>query len=54
MPFVATWMDLKITLSELSQTEKNKYIITCMQNLKMIQINIFTKQTQIHRHRKQT
>ena len=34
MPFVATWVDLEITLSELSQTEKNKYIITCMQNLK--------------------
>ena len=33
MPFVATWVDLEITLSELSQTEKNKYI-TCMQNLK--------------------
>ena len=54
MPFVATWMDLEITLSELSQTEKNKYIITHMQNLKMIQINIFTKQKQIQRHRKQT
>ena len=26
MPFVATWMDLKIIiLSELSQTEKDKY-----------------------------
>ena len=47
-------MDLEITLSELSQTEKNKYIITHMQNLKMIQINIFTKQKQIQRHRKQT
>ena len=26
MPFVATWMDLEITiLSEVNQTEKNKY-----------------------------
>ena len=26
MPFVATWMDLEIiTLSEVSQTEKDKY-----------------------------
>jgi len=24
MPFVATWMDLKITPSEVSQTEKQK------------------------------
>ena len=24
MPFVATWMDLEITLSELSQTEKKQ------------------------------
>ena len=32
MPFVATWMDLEITiLSEVSQTEKNKcYDITYM------------------------
>ena len=28
MPFVATWMDLEIiTLSEVSQTEKDKYQI---------------------------
>ena len=24
MPFVATWVDLEITLSELSQTEKKQ------------------------------
>ena len=35
MPFAATWMDLEIiTLSEVSQTEKDKYHITYMQNLK--------------------
>ena len=28
MPFVATWMDLEIII--LSQTEKDKYIITYM------------------------
>ena len=34
MPFAATWMDLEITtLSEVSQTEKDKYI-TYMWNLK--------------------
>ena len=36
MPFAAIWMDLEITiLSEVSQTEKNKYHdITYMWNLK--------------------
>ena len=29
MPFAATWMDLEIiTLSEVSQTEKDKYMIS--------------------------
>jgi len=29
MPFVATWMDLEITiLSEVNHTEKNKYNMT--------------------------
>ena len=57
MPFVATWMDLEIIiLSEGSQTEKKQilYDITYMWNLKkMIQMNLFTKQKQTHRHRKQ-
>ena len=45
-----------IILSEVSQTEKNKsYDITYMWNLKkMIQMNLFTKQKQNHRCRKQT
>ena len=25
MPFAATWMDLEIVMSEISQTEKDKY-----------------------------
>ena len=34
MPFAATWMDLEIIiLSEVSQTEKDKYHITYMWNL---------------------
>ena len=33
MPFVATWMEI-IILSEISQTEKDKYHITYMWNLK--------------------
>ena len=46
IPFAATWMDLEIiTLSEVSQTEKDKYDITYLWNLKtMIQVNLFTKQ----------
>ena len=38
-PFAATWMDLEtIILSEVSQTEKDKY---CM--ISCIQMNLFTK-----------
>ena len=35
MPFAATWMDLEITiLREVSQTEKDKYDIAYIWNLK--------------------
>ena len=35
LPFAATWMDLEvIILSEVSQTEKDKYDIAYMWNLK--------------------
>ena len=57
MPFAATWMDLEIIiLSEVSQTEKRKYHITHMWNLilKMIQMNLFTKQKQTYRYQKET
>ena len=38
MPFVATWMDLKIiVLSEVSRIEKDKSYITYMLNLKIVQ-----------------
>ena len=41
-------------LSEVSQKEKDKYHdITYMWN-PMTQVNLFTKQKQAHRHRKQT
>ena len=45
MPFAATWMDLEIIiLSEVSQTEKKKYDITYIWNLKkMIQMNLFLR-----------
>ena len=53
MPSTATWMDLEIMiLSEVSQGEKDKYYITYMWNL--IQMNLFTKQKQTHRRKKQT
>ena len=48
-------MDLdNITLSGVSQAEKVKYDITYMCNLKNLQMNLYTKQKQTHRHRKQT
>ena len=49
MPFAGTWMDLKsVILSEVSQTEKGKYDIPYMWNLKRrdTQMNLFTKQKQ--------
>ena len=57
LPFAATWVDLEIIiLSEVTQTEKDKYhMISLICGIwKIIQINIFTKQKQTHRHRKLT
>ena len=57
LPFAATWMDLEdIILSAVSQTEKNKYymILLICRIQKRIQMNLYTKQKQTHRHRKQT
>ena len=55
MSFAATWMDLEIIISS-EVRQKEKYCdITYIWNLKkMIQMNLFTKQKQTHRHRKQT
>ena len=48
MPFVATWMDIEIlTRSEVNQTEKNKYHITYMWNLKKTDANKFIHKTEI-------
>ena len=49
MPFAATQMDLEIIiLSEVSQTEKDKYhtipLMRGTKKKKMIQTNLFTKQ----------
>ena len=57
MPFAATQMELeKIMLNEVSQTEKDKYhMISLIYGIEnMIQMNLFTKQKQTHRHRKYT
>ena len=45
MPFAATWMVLAvIILSEVSQTEKDKYHMHLyVESKKLIQMNIFTK-----------
>ena len=56
MPFAATWMQSEVILSEVSQTEKNKHhYITYMWNLilKTMEVNVFTKQKQTQRHRKE-
>ena len=54
MPLAAAWMALEmIILSEISQKEKDTYRLYT-KSLKMIQMNLFIKQKQIHRHRKQS
>ena len=57
MPFAATWMNLKIViLSEVGQTEKDKYHMispTCGIQKNDTKMNLFTKQKQSHRYRKQ-
>ena len=48
MPLAAIQMDLEIAiLSEVTQTEKNKYHITYMWNL--IKISLFTQQKPTHK-----
>ena len=52
-PFAPTRMDLEIiTLSEVSQTEKDKHhmipLIHGIRSLTMIQMNLFTKQKQTY------
>ena len=56
MTVAATWIDLEIIiLSELSQRKANSiWYHLYMESKKKIQMNLFTKQKQTHRHRKQT
>ena len=55
MLFAATWMGIEIIiLSEVSQTKINIIYHLNVETKKMIQMNLFTKQKQTHRHRKQS
>ena len=53
MPFAATWMNLEII--KLSESAKDKYHMVSFvcEILKMTQMNLFAKQEQTHRLRKQ-
>ena len=53
MPSLVTWMDLEITiLTEVRERQIGYHLHMGSKN--MIQINLFTKQKQTHRHGKQT
>ena len=46
--------DTRVDWCEIRQTEDQYYVIALLWNLKkIIQMNLFTKQKQTHRHRKQ-
>ena len=53
MPFAATWMQLAMISSEVSQKEKDKYPMTSFicGIVNITQMNVSTKQKQTHRHR---
>ena len=54
MPVATMQIDLEITLREVSKTDKDIYDITYLGNLKkMTEINLFMKQKQTHRLRRQ-
>ena len=57
LPFAAKWMDLEgIMLSEISQTEKDKYCLISLicGILKIQKLENITKKDQTHRSREQT
>ena len=54
IPFSVTWMDTETILLKSDRERQISYDIIYMWNLqKRIQMNLFTKQKQTHRHRKQ-
>ena len=56
MPFAVTWMDLEIIILTKVRQKKTNIIWYCLyvESKKMVQMNLFTKQKQTHKHRKQT
>ena len=44
LSFAPTWVNLENQISEVNQTEKDKYDIICMWNLNIIQTNQYIKQ----------
>ena len=52
MPFAATWTDLKIII--LSEVSQRQIYVQTKKNKKKMHTNLFTKQKQTHRHRRQT
>ena len=55
LSFAATWIDLEnIILIEVRQRKTTTNGITYIWNLKIIQLNLYIKQKQTYRHRKQT
>ena len=54
MPFTATWMDLEIIILNQVSQRQISYDIAYRKLNKKILMNLFTKQKQMHRHRKQT
>ena len=55
MPFATTCMDLEIVIPNEVNQRQMSYDIAYVWNLKkIIQMNLFTKQKQTHRHRQQT
>jgi len=53
MSFAAKWMSLEIIILSGNKSEQDKYT-SLVKSKKTIQMKLFTKQKQTHRHRKQT
>ena len=53
MPFATTWVDTEIIILSKSARERH-HMISLVESKIIIQMNLFTKQKQTHRQRKQT